>query len=137
MAATTYIQAVRSMIDRIEETQMNNILEAARIVADSVQNGGMLFGFGTGHSHMIAEEMMSRAGGLIQAQGILETELMVHINETQATYLERLPGLAHVYLTNSPVERAMYWLSSPTPAAMPFLLRWPWRARRWGCTSSP
>ena len=54
---------------------------------------------------MIAEEMMSRAGGLIQAQGILETELMVHINETQATYLERLPGLAHVYLTNSPVEK--------------------------------
>jgi len=104
MAATTYIQAVRCMIDRIEETQLNNILEAARMVADSVQNGGMVFGFGTGHSHMIAEEMMSRAGGLIQAQGILETELMVHINETQATYLERLPGLAHVYLTNSPVE---------------------------------
>ena len=45
MAATTYIQAVRSMIDRIEETQMKNILEAARMVADSVQNGGMLFGF--------------------------------------------------------------------------------------------
>ncbi|HPS69177.1 MAG: SIS domain-containing protein [Candidatus Cryosericum sp.] len=104
MAAAAYIDAVRHMIDRIEKTQMDGILKAAQLVADSVQGGGVVFGFGTGHSHMIAEEMVGRAGGLVQVQGILETELMVHINETQATYLERLPGLAHVYLTNSPVE---------------------------------
>jgi len=92
------------MIASIESTQMENIKKAALMVADSVQAGGMLFGFGTGHSHMVAEEMIGRAGGLIQAKGILETELMVHINDTQATYLERLPGLARVYLMNSPVE---------------------------------
>jgi uncharacterized phosphosugar-binding protein len=104
MAADRYIEAVLSMIDQIKRTQMDNIRKAALMVADSVQAGGMVFGFGTGHSHMIAEEMIDRAGGLIQVRGILETELMVHINETQATYLERLPGLAHVYLVNSPVE---------------------------------
>ncbi len=104
MAAEQYIQAVQAMIADIEKTQMENIKKAALMVADSVQAGGMLFGFGTGHSHMIAEEMIGRAGGLIQARGILETELMIHINDTQATYLERLPGLAHVYLMNSPVE---------------------------------
>ncbi|MHB8106935.1 MAG: sugar isomerase domain-containing protein [Candidatus Cryosericum sp.] len=104
MAAERYIQAVQSMINSIEKTQMDNIRKAALMVADSVQAGGMVFGFGTGHSHMIAEEMIGRAGGLIEVKGILETELMVHINDTQATYLERLPGLAHIYLMNSPVQ---------------------------------
>jgi uncharacterized phosphosugar-binding protein len=75
------------------------------MIAESIKRGGMLFCFGTGHSHIIAEELFGRAGGLITARAILEPELMVHENGTKATYMERLPGLARIYLQTQPIER--------------------------------
>jgi len=68
--------------------------DAAGLIAQSLQNDGLIHVFGTGHSHMLAEEMFYRAGGLGSVNPILEEDLMLHKNASRSTELERNPGLA-------------------------------------------
>jgi len=68
--------------------------EAAQLLFDCVQKGGYIYTFGTGHSHMIAEEIYTRAGGYAPLRAILPPELMLHEMPLKSTMLERLPGYA-------------------------------------------
>lgn len=68
--------------------------DAADLIAQSLQKDGLIHIFGTGHSHMLAEEMFYRAGGLGAVNPILEEDLMLHKNASRSTELERNPALA-------------------------------------------
>src|SRR5205085_8126865 len=57
----------------------------------------------TGHSHLLAEEIFYRAGGLARACPILDTRLMLHENAIQATYDEREEGYGATILDRYPV----------------------------------
>jgi uncharacterized phosphosugar-binding protein len=64
----------------------------------------MVHAFGSGHSHMIAEELFYRAGGLVRVRPILFEGLMLHGSATLGTTLERMPGLAAALLADHPME---------------------------------
>ena len=81
---------LRAVLDH----EQPNIQEAARLVAESFKKGGKFYAFGSGHSHMIAEELYIRAGGLAWVHAILPPELMLHQMPTKSTYLERQEGYA-------------------------------------------
>lgn len=85
-----YIKNVENVIKKIEITQLENIEKAASLVAQTLQSGGRLHAFGTGHSHMLAEEIFYRAGGLVNVNPILEGSLMLHESASKSTRLERL-----------------------------------------------
>lgn len=76
--------------------QIENIEKAARAVADTLENGGRVHAFGTGHSHMLAEEIFYRAGGLVNVNPILESGLMLHESASKSTALERLEGYGKI-----------------------------------------
>lgn len=103
MSANAYIKAVQTLIEKIKMTQMNTIREAAKIIADSIQSGGVLHVFGSGHSHMIGEDTLYRAGGLACVNVMLEPSLM-ELNVGRATTLERLHGYAEVLLSGYKLE---------------------------------
>ena len=86
------------MILRVLETQMNIIDEAGAIVAETVMSNGYVYAFGTGHSHMMAEELFYRAGGLARVYPILEDALMLHNGAIKSTEMERLDGYAELIL---------------------------------------
>lgn len=90
---------VIGMLDEIQATQMNHIKKVADVIADKTVKGSILFAFGTGHSHVIAEEIYIRAGGLFTAKGILEPEFMLHGTKWKSTALERIEGIAKSILT--------------------------------------
>lgn len=56
--------------------------------------------FGTGHSHMLAEELFYRAGGLVKVYPILDEPLMLHKNASRSSQVERLSGYAATLLGN-------------------------------------
>ncbi|MBC7814187.1 MAG: SIS domain-containing protein, partial [Burkholderiales bacterium] len=72
--------------------------QAAEMVAVSLQADGMLHTFGTGHGHLLAEEIFYRAGSLVTVNAILDPTLMLHISALASTAAERLPGYAEVVL---------------------------------------
>jgi uncharacterized phosphosugar-binding protein len=91
---TEFHTRIVSILERIQSTQLQNIEELASIIAKKTVEGGLLFGFGTGHSHVIAEELYIRAGGLFTAKGILEPEFMLHGTKWKSTALERIEGIS-------------------------------------------
>ena len=84
---------------------MGNIETAARAVADTLENGGRIHTFGTGHSHMLAEEIFYRAGGLVNVNPILETGLMLHESASKSTALERLEGYGEILMDDHDVKK--------------------------------
>lgn len=93
-----YIANIQNLINRALETQMDRVDEAGVIVANTVMNNGFVYTFGTGHSHMMAEELFYRAGGLARIYPILEDALMLHNGAIKSTEMERLGGYAELIL---------------------------------------
>ena len=92
-------------LDKVFTTQRAAIEQAAAWLGEALANDRWLYAFGTGHSHMLAEEIFYRAGGLARAVPILDELLMLHKEAIAATYLERSEGYAAKLLKLYPVER--------------------------------
>ena len=65
---------------------------------------GLIYVFGCGHSHMLAEECFYRAGGLANVCPILEEKLMLHEGGYTSSLLERQNGLAAKILEKYPMQ---------------------------------
>lgn len=89
-----YLGHVRSQLDRIATRQRPAIEKAAGWIADAFAAGRFLFVFGTGHSHLLAEEVFYRAGGLVRVIPMLDEDLMLHRSASRSTGLERESGRA-------------------------------------------
>ncbi|MCC7128906.1 MAG: hypothetical protein B6D39_07220 [Anaerolineae bacterium UTCFX2] len=96
--ALEYVQAMQTILNRIVEQEMNKIFQAAEIIANTIAQDGILYTFGTGHSHIIAEDVAFRAGGLVPVDAILEASLTGHEKVRQSEYMERVEGMAGVIL---------------------------------------
>jgi uncharacterized phosphosugar-binding protein len=93
-----YIHKLQKMMDQVTETQLATIQEAASLVAQSVSADGIVYTFGTGHSHVIAEDVAYRAGGLVPVDAILEDSLTGNHKVFQSEWMERVEGMAEVIL---------------------------------------
>ena len=97
--AQRYFELAQNKLQETLEREMPHIQQAAAFVTESCKQGGRFYVFGSGHSHMIAEELYIRAGGLALVHGILPPELMVHQQPvTKSTYLERVEGYAQALI---------------------------------------
>lgn len=93
-----YVDGVIKKIEAATKNQEESLEEIAAILADKVEKGGILHILGTGHSHMIAEEVFYRAGGAAFVNPILDHGLMLNDGTAKSTRLERLPGYAAAIL---------------------------------------
>lgn|GEM_PF-104687 len=98
-----YFDAVTTILDVVAASEHDVIQQGAEIVTHAIGAGGMLYLFGTGHSHMMAEEGHYRAGGLAPVCPILITGLMLHESSVASTYLERTPGVVAASLDRYPL----------------------------------
>jgi len=89
-----YINNIKKIIEKIEADSENNIEKTAQIIFQTLIDGKRIYLFGTGHSHMLAEELFYRAGGLVNIQPVLIEELMLHISASESTLAERKEGMA-------------------------------------------
>jgi len=97
--ALKYAKSAQAVLQRIVDTQMEQIERAAQIIAQALASDGILYTFGTGHSHVIAEDVAYRAGGLAPVDAILEPSLTGHGKVWQSEYMERVEGMAEVILS--------------------------------------
>ena len=100
----SYYQEVTAQLEKVNSTQATALATAADWLGAALANDHWLYAFGTGHSHMLAEEIFYRAGGLARATPMLDSKLMLHENAIEATYLEREVGYAKTLLELYPIE---------------------------------
>ena len=72
-----------------------NIEAAAKMMAECIADGGVVHVFGSGHSHMMAEEVFHRAGGLFAFNAMLDINL-TNFGTLKAGMVERTEGYAKV-----------------------------------------
>src|SRR3954452_1376049 len=100
----TYFRAIAELHRRVLDTQRGLLAQIARKMADVILADGRIFVFGTGHSHMLAEEGYARAGGLLSGVPIFYTALMLHESIPLSAKVERTPGLAGDLLDRSGIK---------------------------------
>ncbi|HVC79135.1 MAG TPA: SIS domain-containing protein [Chloroflexota bacterium] len=95
-AIALYQSAMRDLLDEVSTTQAAAIHQAADGLTKVILAGGVIHVFGTGHSHMLAEEVFTRAGGLAAINAVLVSSLMLHESALGSSDVEQLPGLGEL-----------------------------------------
>jgi uncharacterized phosphosugar-binding protein len=95
-AISEYTGNITNLIKKISYSQADSMRKAARMMANAVKNDGIVYTFGTGHSHIIAEDVAYRAGGLVPVDAILEPSLTGHQQVHKSETMERVEGIAEV-----------------------------------------
>jgi len=103
-AIDQYYKLLLGQMEAIRTTQWAGIQQAGVWLGESLLNEGFLYAFGTGHSHLLAEEIFYRAGNLARACPMLDPALMLHEEAIEATYKEREEGYAARFMDLYPVR---------------------------------
>jgi uncharacterized phosphosugar-binding protein len=101
LKALEYLNTVTDMAKQVIDTQLETIDKAAELTAKTLAREGMIYTFGTGHSHILAEEIFDRAGGLVKVYPILDEPLMLHTAAVRSGRMENLPGYAEILIDNN------------------------------------
>jgi uncharacterized phosphosugar-binding protein len=89
-----YCSAIQALQSKAVTAQRGELIEIATRMAECVERDDRILLFGTGHSHMLAEEGHYRAGGLANVVPMLQSALMLHESSLLSGRLERTAGMA-------------------------------------------
>ena len=89
-----YKKEVFNLLEKISSNQKDKFFKVAQEFYKTYKKNGMIYIFGTGHSHMLAEEGHFRAGGFAPICPILNSSLMLHEDTLFSSVLERTDGVA-------------------------------------------
>jgi uncharacterized phosphosugar-binding protein len=101
-----WMAAAADLLDRIADTQADAIETASQWCANAIAADGLVHLFGTGHSRIPVEEMFPRYGSYPGFNPMVELSMTFHTQvvgangQRQAMFIERVPGLAEVILSN-------------------------------------
>lgn len=98
MILEKYLNETIGILNKIKETQAEKIDTAAKEVARVIENNGLVYIFGCGHSHLIALDCFYRAGGLANVSAMLDTDLMLHNGAAKSSKMEKMSGIAESVL---------------------------------------
>ena len=84
-----YLDLIQEKIEVIKREESDAIRQAARMVADALMRGNVIFTFGSGHSQIMALEIRARAGGLYP---------VVEIKDPLQGKAEKIEGVGHILM---------------------------------------
>ena len=106
-----FMLAAMNVLNRIHDTQMPAIQQAAEIFAATIAEEGLVHMFGTGHSRIFVEEMYPRHGSFPGFHPIVELSMTYHNQivgangQRQAMFIEHVEGLARTILRNFVIRK--------------------------------
>jgi uncharacterized phosphosugar-binding protein len=102
--SAAYFSALSRILAEVSAQQAEPIQKAGDLVAQAIAGGRVVQAFGSGHSHMIAEEAFFRAGGLVPVNLILDESLIFLNGAVESTRAERQPGYAATILEREDIR---------------------------------
>lgn len=121
MLALEWLSNARGIMQKIEETQLENIKKAATIMADSIEKGNWVHTFACGHATIPVEEMYPRIGGFVGFHPIIELPLSFFTHITgemgihQFLFLERAEGYGNAIMKSYNFsDKDCIWIFSHT-----------------------
>lgn len=105
----------QGVLEKLQQAfaQEKEITLAASLIADSLSRQGWIYTSGTGHSHILAEEIFYRAGGFARVMPILDPNLMLYKDASGSTEVERREGYAaELFKDYKMTEKDVFIISS-------------------------
>jgi len=104
--STKYLNTTIELLSRIRDEEQEALDQAAKTMADAIEQGHCLFAFGCTHSSLPIQDLVYRAGGFmlinpIYGPGITALDIKP---TTISSAMEQMPGYAKVILDNSPAK---------------------------------
>lgn len=121
MLAKQWKKNAIGVMDKIEETQMDQIKKVAEVMADAIQDGHWVHTFGCGHANLPIEEMYPRIGGFVGFHPLCElpltffTHIVGEMGINQFLFLERCEGYGNSIMQSWNFnDKDVLWLFSHT-----------------------
>lgn len=106
MLLDEFFKQVSSYVQKVRNTQDPAIEAAAGLVLDTLRRGHRTFVFGSGHSNLLTEEIVDRAGQLpIFSPIFVACLLPTDYPYRRTALMERISGIAAAALDSIPVEK--------------------------------
>lgn len=122
-----YFDFVNHTLQRVHESNADAMESAAQQLLHCEQQHATIYTFGTGHSHMIGQDLYARAGGYAKVYPIVEIELTLATHPTKSTHIERCASYAdileHMYHIKKDDVIIATSNSGRNPLVIEFLLR--------------
>ncbi|MGF7060536.1 sugar isomerase domain-containing protein [Brassicibacter mesophilus] len=123
-----YFKHIQNMLEDILDTQYDKIEQAAKSIADAIENGHTVFAFGCSHGGIIAEELFYRTGGLALINPIFNPTLMLNTRPvTMTSRMERLENFGVEIVDQSPIKEGdiiiIHSVSGRNPVVIDVALR--------------
>ncbi|GAA1630223.1 sugar isomerase domain-containing protein [Catellatospora bangladeshensis] len=110
MNAQTYLEAITELVGKVGTGQAANVQRAADLITESLNAGGVVQAFGSGHSEALAMEIAGRAGGLVPTNRIALRDIVLWGGEPREVLedqlLERRTEVAHRLYELAPIQPA-------------------------------
>lgn len=121
MLALEWLKNARVIMDKIEETQLDSIKQAAEIMADCIEKENWVHTFGCGHATIPIEEMYPRIGGFVGFHPMVELPMTFFTGITgqmgihQFLFLERAEGYGNAIMKQYDFDKNdCIWIFSHT-----------------------
>lgn len=100
---SSYSNKVIDLINEVVKSEENELTLASEIIKTTIENDGLIYIFGCGHSHMFGEELFYRAGGLANVVPVLYEPLMLHEGAMQSSVNEKKNDYIANFIGNYPI----------------------------------
>lgn len=108
-----YLEKIIENLNKIETEEAIALQKATEKVAEVIQNDGLIFAFGCGHSHLPGLDAFYRAGGLANVSPMLDTDLMLHNGAAKSSRMEKMSGIAsEIFRRYTPTSKDMIFIFS-------------------------
>lgn len=108
-----YLHKIIVCLEQIESEERERLDAVSRLVAETIQNDGLIFTFGCGHSHLPGLDAFYRAGGLANVSPMLDADLMLHNGAAKSSRMEKMSGIANeVFRRYTPSNKDMIFIFS-------------------------
>lgn len=108
MSATTYLERISGLVDRINTTQISHLREAGALMASVIAGGGRVYLFGSGHSVIPVMDVFPRYGSFVGFYPLYDPRLMwsnvigPH-GARELLWIERREGYVEQFLQSYPI----------------------------------
>ncbi|WP_374110100.1 sugar isomerase domain-containing protein [Lysinibacillus sp. BPa_S21] len=92
-----YFLEIQKLMQIVKEQEYAQIKEAARLIVQRLQRGGIVQLFGCGHSQLLAQDAFYRAGGLVPVRPIIIEPLTLHAGAMASSKNEKDPTIIEQY----------------------------------------
>jgi uncharacterized phosphosugar-binding protein len=103
-----YLSQIEGLIRKVGQGQREQKREAAKILATTIESGGVIQAFGCGHSEALAMEIAGRAGGLVPTNRIALRDIVLYggdpLEALADPMVERGTEIAHRLYQLAPVK---------------------------------